>query len=81
MEPNTIENGHYKDGHYYDPIFKPPTGTHVNIENRDLNEVTEIFYDEVAGAMGWYLGSLDPNESVSITVAFMFGHGPVHTTS
>jgi len=31
--------------------------------------------------MGWYLGSLDPNESVSLTVAFMFGHGPVQTTS
>ena len=81
MEPNTFENGHYRDGHYYEPDYEPPTGTHHSIENRELNEETENFYDEVAGAMGWYLGSLDPNESVSLTVAFMFGNGQVYSHS
>jgi len=69
VEPNVIENGTYRTTEVNSQ------GTHKNIENRTLNGVTEIYNDEVAGAMGWALGSLDPNETVSITVAFMWGRG------
>jgi uncharacterized repeat protein (TIGR01451 family) len=44
----------------------------VNVENRALNGVTALYTNEVAGAMGWSLGTLDPNETVSLTIAFMF---------
>ena len=73
--PDFVENGYYIGGHSYASENKPPRpGTHWNIEDRDLNGELESF-GEVAGAMGWELGDLDPNETTSITVAFMFGHG------
>jgi len=75
VEPDVIECGYY-----YGHSGEPPVGTHKNIENRELNGLTTS-YGQVAGAMGWYLDSLDPNESVSITVAFMFSHGPAYTQS
>jgi len=60
---------------------KPSSGTHINIENRSLNDEFDSF-GEAAGACGWYLGALDPSESVLITVVFMFSHGePVLTCS
>ncbi len=79
VEPNWVECGFYRGGHSYDLDNKPSRpGTHWNIEDRDLSG--DIYqYDEVAGAMGWHLGSLDPNETTSITVAFMFGTGPIKT--
>ena len=79
VEPNWIECGPFRGGHSYTENNKPSKpGTHWNIEERNLNgEIYE--YDEVAGAMGWHLGSLDPNETTSITVAFMFGTGPIKT--
>jgi len=79
VEPNWVECGFYRGGHNYNENNKPAKpGTHWNIEDRDLSG--DIYqYDEVAGAMGWHLGSLDPNETTSITVAFMFGTGPIKT--
>jgi len=70
VEPNWIDSDVY-EGH----SDKPPIGTHINIENRTLNGVTEIYNNQVAGAMGWSLGSLDPNDTVSITIAYMWGRG------
>jgi len=69
--PDMLENGYYR-GHSYEPL-RP--GTHWDIEDRNLNGVPGVGPDEVAGALGWTLGALAPNESVSITVAFMFAHG------
>jgi uncharacterized repeat protein (TIGR01451 family) len=71
-EPNWVDNDVYPGGHSYH-AYKPPVGTHIHIEERNLNGVDSIFYDEVCGAMGWALGSLDPNETVSLTVAFLVG--------
>ena len=69
VEPNVIENGFY-EGHSGEPV----NGTHINIENRSLNGEFDSF-GEAAGACGWYLSALDPCESVSVTIAFMFSHG------
>ena len=69
-EPDFIENGYFI-GHSGKPA-RP--GTHWNIEERNLNGELES-YGEVAGAMGWRLGDLDPNQTSSITIAFMFAHG------
>ncbi len=71
-QPDWIDNGLYEGGHSY-AQYKPPTGTHIHIENRDLNNVDHLYDSEVAGAMGWNLGTLDPNETTSITIAYMFG--------
>jgi len=67
VEPNVIDCNLYA-GH----SGEPTGGTHVHIEERDLNGET-YEYGETAGAMGWYLPDLEPGESNSITVAFMFG--------
>ena len=71
VEPNVIDCNLYA-GHYEDNVEKPADGTHVHIEERDLNGKT-YEYGQTAGAMGWYLPDLGPGESTSITVAFMFG--------
>ncbi|MCK4999418.1 MAG: DUF11 domain-containing protein, partial [Anaerohalosphaera sp.] len=71
IEPDWIDNDIFR-GHW---PGKPGSGTHINIENRELNEDESIFDDEVAGAMGYDLGDVAFGESVSITFAFMFGHG------
>jgi hypothetical protein len=70
-EPDVFENGYYQ-GH--NPIKPSRPGTHWDIEDRNLNG-EESSYGEAAGALGWLLGSLAPNETTSITVAFMFGYG------
>ena len=81
MAPYPIENAKYENGHFvYPPYYKPPEGTHISIENTTLNGA-ELSFGEVAGAMGWYLGTLDPDESVSLTVAIMFGAGPVQRSA
>jgi hypothetical protein len=72
VAPYPIENGFY-EGH---GSVKPSSGTHISIEDRSLNG-DELSFGQVAGAMGWYLGTLDPDESVSLTVAIMFGAGPI----
>jgi len=71
VEPDWVDNSYYEGGHdYY--FYIPPRGTHLHIEGHNLNGETSIYTDEVGGAMGWSLGSLDPNETASLTVAFMF---------
>lgn len=67
VEPNVFECGYYV-GNY---SGRPQTGTHVNIEDRNLNDANYA-YGETAGAMGWYLPDLEPDETTSITIAFMF---------
>ena len=68
-EPDVYEVGFF-------PHHEPPTtGTYVNVLNRSLNGRTFIENEEAAGAMGWYLGSVDPNETTSLTLAVMFGYG------
>ncbi|HLB74287.1 MAG TPA: LamG-like jellyroll fold domain-containing protein [Sedimentisphaerales bacterium] len=82
VPPDFIENGYY-EGH---DAGKPPrdpdpdlTGTHWNIEDRNLNEKPYRF-GEAAGAMGWSLGTLAPADSVKLTLAIMFGAGPIQKT-
>jgi hypothetical protein len=88
-EPNVYDNNYYCSTILYElPDYnfyglyagKPPRpGTHWNIEERNLKGVPDI-NGEVAGAMGWYLPTLKPNESTSLTVALMlsvpFFHEP-----
>jgi uncharacterized repeat protein (TIGR01451 family) len=73
-QPDWFDNDVYRGGHSYS-TYIPPTGTHHHIENRQLNNVSAIYNDEVGGAMGWNLGTLDPNETTSLTIAFMCGYG------
>ena len=72
VEPDWIENGHFRGGHEEDVEFKPPEGTHINIENRQLNGEEAVYIDEVGGAMGWSLGTIDPNETAKMTIAFFY---------
>lgn len=74
VEPNWVDNDIF-EGHG----GRPAEGTHVHIEERDLNDADAIYAAEVGGAMGWSLGSLDPNETASMTIAFMFA--PVQESS
>jgi hypothetical protein len=67
IEPNVIECGYYEGN-----LGKPATGTHISVEERNLDG-NDFSYGETAGATGWYLPTLAPGESTSITVAFMFG--------
>jgi hypothetical protein len=72
--PDWIDSDVYQGGH--EPgLFKPREGTHINIENRALNGKDHLFQEEVAGAVGWSLGFIAPNETVKRTVAFMFCYG------
>jgi len=76
IEPDWFDNDVYRGGHWYEHQngrFKPDPGTHLNIENRELNGVDRIYGEEVGGAMGWSMDALDPNETTSITLAYMFG--------
>ena len=86
VPPDFFENGYY-EGH---AAGKPPrdpdpdlTGTHWNIEDRNLNGKTYSF-GEAAGAMRWSLGTLAPagqqGDSVKLTLAIMFGSGPIQKT-
>ena len=70
VEPNVYECGYFKSG--VSDFFKPPTGTHISIEERNFDS-NDYSYGMAAGALGWYLPELEPDESTSITVAFMFG--------
>jgi len=74
IEPDWIDNDVYEGGHSYG-YYIPPRGTHLHIESRQLNNVPVVYKTEAAGAMGWSLGTLAPNESQSITIAYMCGHG------
>jgi parallel beta-helix repeat protein len=79
VEPDVYECGDYNStalGNY----GKPQQGVHIDVEKRSLNQ-SPYRYGETAGAMGWYLGTLAPGESNSITVAFMFGYGPIYYNS
>jgi len=69
---STVEPDVFECGHYADTGGKPAVGTHIDIENRNLDS-NDYSYGEAAGAMGWYLPQLGPDETTSITVAFMFG--------
>jgi hypothetical protein len=78
IPPSAVENGIFcSDG------GEPATGTYTNIENRNLNgNLYSVFnnfyyYERVAGAMQFNLGTLAPNETKKITLAVMFGCGPV----
>ncbi len=75
QKPDWVENGYYEGGHSYDP-YCPPEGTHKTVEAGSLNGHPYSF-GEVAGAMGWNLGTLEPSASVSLTIAVMFGAGPI----
>ncbi len=68
-EPNWIDNDTF-NGH----SGRPAEGTHVHIENRQLNNIARLYNQEVGGAMGWDMGTLDPNESITMTIAFLCSH-------
>ena len=67
IEPNIIDN---------DIFTGEDTGTYLHIMNRNLNGQTSST-GEVAGAMGWNLGTLTPGQSTKITLAVMFGRGDI----
>lgn len=71
VEPDWIDNDVYDGNHSYN-VDRRLYGTHINIENRQLNGIDRLFMEEVGGAMGWAMGSLDPNATTSMTIAFMF---------
>jgi len=74
VAPDFIENGLY-EGHV---AGKPAEGTHISIEQRSLTLDEETYsFGEVAGAMGWELGTLGSEQSVKLTFAIMFGAGPI----
>lgn len=75
QEPDWVDNGTYIGAEE-----RPATGTHLRIENRSLNNATGVYFNEVAGAMGWNLGTLAPNATTSLTVAVMFGQEKVITS-
>ena len=70
IQPDWIDNGTY-NGHN----GKPASGTHIRIENHQLNGAKWIYCAQAAGAMSWNLGTLAPGQSKSITLAVMFGSG------
>jgi uncharacterized repeat protein (TIGR01451 family) len=75
-QPDWVDNDVYEGGHWYASkrgTYTPPRGTHHHIENRQLNGVTGIYKTEAAAAMGWNMGTLNPNQTTSITIAYMFG--------
>jgi parallel beta-helix repeat protein len=76
VKPDVYDCNYYQGGHISNYDYKPPSGTHYHVENRNLNNV-DYAYGETAGAMGWYLPDLTPGHSTSITVAYMFGYGPI----
>jgi hypothetical protein len=49
----------------------------TNIENRNLNGRTSWANDDMAGAAKWNIGNLMPGQTKSITLALMYGVGPV----
>jgi uncharacterized repeat protein (TIGR01451 family) len=67
-EPDWIDHDIFR-GH----SDRPSQGGHINVEQRQLNGLPFIYLDEVAGTMGWSLGTLEPNATASITVAYMVG--------
>ncbi|MFA5293871.1 MAG: right-handed parallel beta-helix repeat-containing protein [Phycisphaerae bacterium] len=52
----------------------------ADIKSRNLNDVNNLYGNEVAGAMKWYIGNLGPLETKSITLALMYGVGPIQHT-
>ncbi|MFA5292803.1 MAG: right-handed parallel beta-helix repeat-containing protein [Phycisphaerae bacterium] len=75
VEPTSFENGIYDTGSGGDST---PGYVTYDIRNCNLNNDPNV-YDTYgpAGAMGWDLGTLAPNQTKSITVAAMFGTGPI----
>ncbi|OHB53723.1 MAG: hypothetical protein A2Y10_20055 [Planctomycetes bacterium GWF2_41_51] len=75
LEPTWIDSGIYDTGSGGD---ETPGYTTYRIRNCNLNDDPNI-YDTyaVAGSMGWDLGTLAPGQTKSITLAAMFGTGPV----
>jgi len=76
VAPDWIDNGVFI-GHGAKP-FAP--GTHWDIEGNALNGVSAVGPNQVAGAEGWLLGALDPDQSVSHTVVLMPGPVPEPAT-
>ena len=66
VEPDWVDNDFFV-GHGGKP---GAPGTHWNIEGKALNGLTSAL-GEVAGAEGWMLPALDPDESTSHTVVLM----------
>jgi hypothetical protein len=65
----------YDTGYY--PYNNPTSGTYARILNKALNNETFANGGQVAGAMQFNLGNLTPNETKKITLAVMFGSGPI----
>ncbi len=55
-------------------------GMEYNVTHRVLHGLTELHGNQLAGAMKWNLGNLSPGQTKSITLALMYGAGPIHTT-
>ena len=55
-------------------------GMEYNVTHRALQGLTELHGNELAGAMKWNIGNLSPGQTKSITLALMYGAGPIHTT-
>jgi len=72
VPPDSYDNNEFSsDGPNLHTGGKPDApGTHWDIEGNNLNNIASA-YGEVAGAEAWFLGDLDPEASVSHTVALM----------
>jgi len=69
VEPNVVD---------FNTFTGQGTGMEYNITHRALHGLTELADYELAGAMKWNLGNLEPNETKSITLTLMYGCGPVN---
>jgi len=70
IEPNIVDFNEFQ--YWYSAM-------RYDIENRNLNGRTSWQNNDMAGAAKWNLGNLSPGQTKSITLALMYGVGPIQT--
>ncbi len=68
-QPDWVDNGIY--------TAETTDETHVRIQKRSPNNMPSVYFNFAAGAVGWNLGTLNANQTTSITLAVMFGQQQV----
>lgn len=64
-QPDWVDNGIY--------AHQTTDETYVRIQKRSPNNTPSIYFNFASGAMGWDLGTLNANQTTSITFAVMWG--------